>query len=234
MSNRVKINIGTALRGLTILSIIIVIGIPTVHSTATNSNCAAENNNNNNITNTINTMTNSSNFSINDDNIPTATGQPVQQPPSVVSVPSSSGSGHQQYQTPEKTVTRTSITYTIPASDTNNQQQQKVIPSAYNNDELLEMKLRRKRRTIIWGVVGGVVGVVFLGPIGGIAGGLAGSLGTRANGKRREKKKRNEIIQRNSGSLPGNCSNGSSNSVVVPAAPVEEDVVVPAYRATAV
>mmetsp|Transcript_20668 Transcript_20668/g.57095 ORF Transcript_20668/g.57095 Transcript_20668/m.57095 type:complete len:151 (-) Transcript_20668:1042-1494(-) len=57
MSNRGKMNIGTVLRGLTILSIIIVIGIPSVHSTATNSNCAAENNNNINLKSTMGTTT---------------------------------------------------------------------------------------------------------------------------------------------------------------------------------
>lgn len=55
---------------------------------------------------------------------------------------------------------------------------------------LLDMKIKRKRRTIASGVAGGTVGLLVLGPIGAVAGGMGGALLCKRAGKRRERRTR--------------------------------------------
>merc|ERR1712043_24615 len=96
----------------------------------------------------------------------------------------------------------------------------------YNNDDLLEMKLRRKRRTVLFGVVGGLAGLIVLGPFGAVLGGFAGALGTRANGKRKESRRRQEIIKENEGHDHGAHDPNVSSRV-------KERKEIPVYHATA-
>lgn len=59
--------------------------------------------------------------------------------------------------------------------------------------EILDLKVKRKRRTATLGVIGGVAGLLLLGPIGGIAVGASAAICTKAVGKRKEKNKVREI-----------------------------------------
>lgn len=68
-----------------------------------------------------------------------------------------------------------------------------VYPNLTCHPEVLELKIRRKRRTVVLGVVGGVVGTLLAGPIGGIAIGAAASICTKAAGKRKEIDKMQQI-----------------------------------------
>ena len=62
--------------------------------------------------------------------------------------------------------------------------------------EVEKMKVRRKRATIAAGVTGGIVGLIALGPVGAVVGGAGATLATRTVGKRKERKKREEIAQK--------------------------------------
>lgn len=70
-----------------------------------------------------------------------------------------------------------------------NQEQLELTP------ELADMRIRRKRRTVVGGVVGGTVGLVVLGPIGGIIGGVASALVTRRVNKSKERALQEEMRQ---------------------------------------
>lgn len=67
--------------------------------------------------------------------------------------------------------------------------------------EVLDLTLSRKRRTAIFGFVGGVTGLILLGPIVGIAVGACAAIGTSAAGTGRERRKMNEIRRRRFGSM---------------------------------
>eukprot|EP00523_Entomoneis_sp_CCMP467_P001752 CAMPEP_0168758412 /NCGR_PEP_ID=MMETSP0724-20121128/21686_1 /TAXON_ID=265536 /ORGANISM="Amphiprora sp., Strain CCMP467" /LENGTH=233 /DNA_ID=CAMNT_0008807287 /DNA_START=63 /DNA_END=764 /DNA_ORIENTATION=- len=54
--------------------------------------------------------------------------------------------------------------------------------------DMLDLKVKRKRRTAALGIVGGIAGMIVLGPIGGIAVGASAAICTTAASKRKERK----------------------------------------------
>lgn len=60
--------------------------------------------------------------------------------------------------------------------------------------EIVDLRLRRKRRTVAVGVIAGVTGLILLGPLGAVIGGLGGALVTKSVGKRRERRRQSELM----------------------------------------
>ena len=83
--------------------------------------------------------------------------------------------------------------------------------------ELMKMKQNRRRRTVLFGVVGGVTGLVVFGPILGVVGGLAGAYGTKVVSKRRERSRLQSFL----------TSPSSETRVATNAPVVEQQVTVP-------
>ena len=59
--------------------------------------------------------------------------------------------------------------------------------------EVSQMRTRRKVATATAGVCGGLVGLAVLGPVGAVAGGVGGAMLTKSVGKRRERKRTEQI-----------------------------------------
>jgi len=86
-------------------------------------------------------------------------------------------------------------THQILATATTNNNNTNEANICYHPD-VLDIKIRRKRRTAALGVAGGIAGMLLLGPIGGIAVGASAAICTKAALKRKEINKMKQLEKR--------------------------------------